>query len=137
MGKDGPVGPPGSSASCPNNRKTFCAAGGIGDVGLQGLVGEKGKKGYQGYIGDIGDKGPLGDTGRRGRAGRTGSRGMLTKIECRSQRTRFVRPNKYKNKKQKFSCNETKVEFLRGFFIESRGDKIRYHYKCCWFASIY
>ncbi len=137
MGQDGPKGPPGRTEYCHNYHRQSCATGNIGAPGLQGSPGDRGKKGHIGHKGEIGDEGPIGATGRRGRSGRTGSRGLLTQIECRSQRTRYVRPNRFKNRKHKFSCNEDKLEFLRGFFIETRGEKIRYHYRCCWFISAF
>eukprot|EP00794_Sanderia_malayensis_P016630 gene16630-18320_t len=137
MGKDGPVGPPGRTYPCHGHERAFCATGGVGHDGLQGIRGDTGRKGQQGNGGKIGNPGMMGDTGNRGQAGRTGSRGLLTKIECLTKKTKFVRTNKFKNRKQRFSCNDTKLEFLRGFFIEQRGEKIRYNYKCCWFMSIF
>ena len=138
MGGDGGTGPVGPPSSCPSHfRKINCAVGQPGYQGSAGMTGEKGQPGPVGYKGEMGPRGPTGKSGRRGRSGRPGSRGLLTEIKCRTGKTRFVRPMRFKNKKHSFSCNETNVEFLKGFEIETNGEKIRYRYKCCWFVNVF
>lgn len=138
MGVDGGIGPAGPQVACPKYyRKVHCAAGETGPPGYQGVIGEKGKRGLKGFKGEMGAEGEPGMMGRRGRSGRAGSRGLLTEIKCRTERTRYVRSTRYKNKKHSFECNETNVEFLKGFEIETNGEKIRYKYKCCWFVSVF
>ena len=138
MGINGVRGPAGPPFSCPSNYgRIQCAVGQPGSDGYQGITGTKGPVGPIGYKGEMGSRGNKGKAGRRGRSGRPGSRGLLTEVKCRTGKTRFVRPLRFKNGKHSFSCNETNIEFLKGFRIERHGEKIRYRYKCCWFISVF
>ena len=138
MGADGVSGPAGPPVSCPHYYgRINCVVGQPGNAGYQGVRGEKGQFGPMGHKGEMGHQGLSGTTGRRGRSGRPGSRGLLTEIKCRTGKTKFVRPLRFKNGKHSFSCNETNIEFLKGFRIEKNGEKIRYRYKCCWFIHVF
>ena len=138
MGEDGANGPAGPPMSCPSYYAKFnCAVAQQGFVGFQGLKGEKGELGLAGRKGEMGPKGKGGTGGKRGRSGRPGSRGLLTEIKCKTRKTKFVRPLRFRNGKHSFSCNETNIEFLKGFRIERNGEKIRYRYKCCWFVNVF
>ena len=108
-----------------------------GASGTRGSKGNKGKIGQMGHKGEMGIQGSSGSVGRRGRSGRPGSRGLLTEIKCRTAKTRYTRPSRFKNGRHVFGCNETRVEFLRGFKIETNGEKIRYRYRCCSFINVY
>ena len=85
----------------------------------------------------MGHEGSVGRKGKRGRSGRPGSRGLLTEIECRTGQTRFMKPMRFKKGRHSFGCNETNIEFLKGFEIEANGEKIRYKYRCCWFINVF
>ena len=138
MGGDGPAGSPGLPGTCQRAVNVIpCKIGPTGPDGYNGPIGSKGPQGPQGLKGDIGEKGRQGQKGRRGRSGRRGSSGMLTAIECRDRSTRFSRPNKFKNGRHSFECNNKREEFLQGFSIEARGHKIRYNYRCCFFTKTF
>lgn len=138
MGADGGTGPAGPPVVCPSYYKRIdCAVGQPGLPGSHGKTGGKGIIGPTGHKGERGAKGATGVDGKRGRSGRPGSVGLLTEMKCRTAKTRYVRPLRFKNGRHSFECSEANIEFLKGFEIETRGEKIRYKYKCCWFINVF